>query len=329
MFVDLSGPALDAHRSTQTEPADFDAFWASTLAESRAAAADEARAPGAALTVERIGTPLRGIDVYDVTFPGFRGQPIRGWLRLPADARGPLPVLVQYIGYGGGRALPTENLIWALGGFAHFIMDTRGQGATWSVGHTPDPDGTDPQFPGVMTRGVLSPETYYYRRLITDAVLAIDAVRRIDLVDGSRVALFGRSQGGGLALAAGALAPDVLGTIAQVPFLCDFPRAITITDAAPYSELVGFLSVHRREIERVHDTLRYVDGVNFARRGRVPLWVSAALMDSTCPPSTIVGAYHEWQGPKELSIWPFNGHDGGGADGDVEALEIAQRLLLA
>ena len=56
-------------------------------------------------------------------------------------------------------------------------MDTRGQGSAWSKGDTPDPesDGGNPQYPGFMTRGVLDPKTYYYRRVFTDAVRAVEA----------------------------------------------------------------------------------------------------------------------------------------------------------
>lgn len=320
MQVDLSLSELERYRSAQVDPPGFDDFWASTIAESR----ELSGLP----RCERVDTPLRSVEVFDVTFPGFAAQSIKGWLRIPAGHDGPLPVVVQYVGYGGGRALPIENLHWSSAGFAHFIMDTRGQGGTWSAGETPDLGGSGgAEFPGVMTRGVLAPESYYYRRLITDAVLAVDAVRAVDAIDGSRVALLGRSQGGGVALAAGALVPDVLGVVAQVPFLCDFPRALAMTDQPPYSELLGFLGVHRREVDRVLRTLSYFDGVNFARRGAVPLRISAALMDSTCPPSTIYGAFHEWRGPKELETWPYNGHEGGGPDGDLVALAYFQTLF--
>ena len=50
-----------------------------------------------------------------------------------------------------------------------------------------------------MTRGILEPETYYYRRLITDAVRAVEAVRAHPAVDASRVVVTGGSQGGGSA----------------------------------------------------------------------------------------------------------------------------------
>ena len=67
--------------------------------------------------------------------------------------------------------------MWASAGFAHLHVDTRGRGSAGSVGVAPDSAGTGPQHPGVLTRGIESPETYYYRRLYTDAVRAVDAVR--------------------------------------------------------------------------------------------------------------------------------------------------------
>ena len=43
------------------------------------------------------------LDVFDVTFAGFGGHPIRAWLTRPAGTREDLPVVVEYLGYGGGR----------------------------------------------------------------------------------------------------------------------------------------------------------------------------------------------------------------------------------
>ena len=43
--------------------------------------------------------------------------------------------------------------------YADLVMDTRGQGGSWSGGDTPDPgpDGAGPSHPGFMTRGALDP----------------------------------------------------------------------------------------------------------------------------------------------------------------------------
>jgi cephalosporin-C deacetylase len=312
MFTDLAEPKLRAYRSSQDDPDDFDDFWADTLAQSRSFPLE--------VSVEPVDTGLVTLDVYDVTFAGYGGQPVRAWLRVPAGTTTPLPTVVEYVGYGGGRGVARENLLWASAGYAHLQMDTRGQGSTWSVGATPDPHGSGPQIPGFMTRGIESRETYYYRRLITDAVRAVEAARGLDVVDAERVAVLGRSQGGGLALAVSALVPDVSAAIAFVPFLCDYPRAITITDRDPYKEIARYLAVHRDRVGQVHRTLSYFDGVNFAKRATAPAWFSAALMDATCPPSTVFGAYNNYAGTKNVTVWPYNSHEGGESEDDALAL---------
>lgn len=64
------------------------------------------------------------------------------------------------------------------------------------------------------------------RRLITDAVRAVDAVRGLPGVDGHQVAVVGNSQGGGLAIAVAGLVPDLTTVQASVPFLCHVERAL-------------------------------------------------------------------------------------------------------
>ena len=137
-----------------------------------------------------------------------------------------MPGVVQYQGYNGGRGLPHEHVFWATAGYAHLVVDTRGQGSGWSTGATGDPGGSGPAQPGFLTRGIDDPRSYYYRRVYADAVAALEALRRHDLVDPGRVAVVGGSQGGGIAISVAALAPSsVAAAMPDVPFLCDFRRA--------------------------------------------------------------------------------------------------------
>jgi len=322
MFTDLPEAELRTYVSSQHDPADFDEFWRSTLAETRASALG--------VTVTPVETGLTTIEVYDVSFAGFAGQRVSGWLKVPAGATAagtPLPAIVQFVGYGGGRGHTLENLVWASAGFAHLIMDTRGQGSGWSVGVTADPEGSGPAGPGVMTRGIDSRETYYYRRLFADAVRAVDAARSLQVVDASRVAVLGGSQGGGMALAVAGLVPDLAAVVTHVPFLCDFPRATVVTDNDPYKEISRYLAVHRDAFARVHETLSYFDGVNFAKRASAPARFSTALMDPTCPPSTVFAAFNNYGGPKTITVWPHNAHEGGGIEDEAEALALLRQLL--
>jgi cephalosporin-C deacetylase len=319
VFTDLPQTELAAYTGSTTEPGDFDAFWAGQLARSRAVA----RAP----RLTEVETGLSAIRVFDVVFSGWNGQPIRAWLRIPAGAPGPLPAVVEYVGYGGGRGAPHDGLLWAAAGYAHLHMDTRGQGAGWSRGDTPDDAPAGPEVPGVMTRGVRDPATYYYTRLFTDAVLAVDAAAALDEVDEARIGVTGISQGGGTALAAAALAEDVRAVVARVPFLCEMPRGITITDDGPFREVAQYLAAHRDEVDTVLGTLAHFDGVNFARRGRVPALFTAALMDLVVPPSTVFAAYNAYPAEKDLLLWRYSGHEGGGPDDDAAALAFWAKHL--
>jgi cephalosporin-C deacetylase len=320
MLTDLDEAGLAAYRSAVVDPEDFDDFWSSTLVESRTYPLD--------LVLVPVDSGLRTVDVFDVTFSGFGGHRIRGWLYLPKGVEGPLPAVVQYIGYGGGRGHVYESLLWSAAGFAHLVMDSRGQGAFWRRGATGDPVGpTGPSIAGMMTKGIDDPHDHYFRRLFTDAVRAVDAIREVPEVDSSRIAVLGGSQGGAMALAVGGLRDDVAAVVAYVPFLCDFHRATRITDALPFREVADYLATHRHAADRVFRTLGYFDGVSFARRVTVPAFLSAALMDLTCPPSTVYGAFHELAGPKDIVLWEYNGHEGGGPDDDERAMEALRSVF--
>jgi cephalosporin-C deacetylase len=317
---DLPIAELRTYAPDLAEPADLDRFWVDTLAA--------ARGHDLATTFVPVDSGLTAIDTLDVTYAGFGGSPIRGWLHLPATRRGPLPAVVEYIGYGGGRGLAHEKVLWAAAGYAHFVMDTRGQGSTWAVGDTADPDATgSPAHPGFMTQGILDPATYYYRRVYTDAVRAIEAVRSHPDVDPGRVAVTGGSQGGGLSIAAASLADGLIATMPDVPFLSDFPRALTLKDEDPYGEIVRYLKSHRDHVDRALATLAYFDVSILGRRASAPALFSVGLMDETCPPSTVYAAFNRYGGPKEIREYPYNDHEGGQGFHDLAKIRwLAGRL---
>jgi len=322
VLVDWPLERLRDYLPERTEPADFDTFWAATLQLAREAASDAVFTP--------YDADLSTVEVFDVTFSGFAGQPVKGWFLIPRGAEGPLPCVVQYIGYSGGRGLPHDWLHWSAAGYAHLVMDTRGQGYNPAyAGDTPDPDASGgPQAPGFMTRGIADPETYYYRRVFTDAVRAVETVREHPRVDPDRIVVTGDSQGGGITIAVAGLVGGLTAVMPNVPFLCHYRRATEITDNAPYSELVTYLKAHRHGVDRVFTTLSYFDGVNFATRATAPALFSVALMDATCPPSTVYAAYNHYAGTdKEMSVWPYNGHEGGQSLQRVEMLRFARKLV--
>ncbi|MDO4900815.1 acetylxylan esterase [Actinomyces sp.] len=293
---------------TVAEPADFDSFWERTLGRARSHDPD-------AMLVERVGVtqPLAELRYWDLSFSGFAGQRVRAWLSRPASRDGEvLPCVVQIPGYGRGRGLPGEIPHVAASGMAHLLLDVRGQGYGYgSGGDTPDPDAGAPEAPGVVTRGIASPDTYYYRRLIVDAVRAVDAARALPDVDARRVFVMGNSQGGGVALAVAGLVPDLCGVTVSVPFLCDVPAVYQLAQGEPYAELARYLAVRRTGREEVLRTLSYVDGVNHARRAQAPSLWGLGLRDTCCPPLGGQQALAAYAGPAQVEIYPDNGHEGG------------------
>ena len=319
-FFDLSLKELQTYRPERTEPADFDSFWKSTLEETRAHPLNAA--------FEKVDYGLVAQEIFDVTFNGFGGQPVKGWLILPTQRTAPLPCVVEYIGYGGGRNIGFDWLLWASAGYAHFVMDTRGQVSTWSPVDTPDlyAERGNAHFPGSMTKGILDPQHYYYRRVFTDAVRAIETARSHPVVDEAQIAVTGGSQGGGISIAAAGLVPDVAAALPDVPFLCHYRRATEIVDSYPYKEIAEFCHTHRDKVETVFNTLSYFDGVNLSARAKAKALFSTALMDQVCPPSTVFAAYNHWAGEKDIKVYPYNGHEGGGSFQTLEKVRFLKSI---
>ncbi len=321
-LFDLPLESLQTYQPDLPVPDDHAQFWADTLAQAREYPLDA--------RFDKVETGLTLVDTYDVRFAGYGGHEIRGWLRMPARREGgPLTTVVQFHGYNGGRGLPIDtHLWWPLAGYAQLSVDTSGQGAGWQVGSTPDPEpGAGPEHAGFMTRGVLSPQTYYYRRVFTDAVRAVEAARSHPELDPARVAVTGGSQGGGISLAVAGLLPDVSAVMADVPFLCAFPRAITLVDTDPYHEIVRFLRIQRDHLETVLRTLSYFDAAVLGRSARAQALFSVGLMDEICPPSTVYAAYNNYGGPKQISVYPFNEHEGGQVHHDQVKLDWLGQVL--
>jgi len=311
-LTDMPLEQLREYRPEVPEPPDFDAFWARTLKETRS------HPLGARWTPLAFDEhQMTAFQVYDVRFNGWAGEPVAAWLLLPrasGDQEGLLPAVVQYLGYTGGRGLPVEHVFFPSAGYAHLVVDSRGQGTD-----TPDPDGAaaGTQWAGgFLTRGIEDPHDHYYRRLTADCVRAVEALREHPAVDPRRITVAGASQGGGLALAVAGLAPElVAGALVDVPFLCHFRRAARTALQSPYTELADYLRLHHRGAEeRVFGTLDYFDGLHHAARATAPALFSAALMDPVCPASTVFAAYHRYAGPARMQAWEFGDHGGGYAD---------------
>ena len=275
---------------------DFDHYWKSTVAE----------AVGQPLNAELIpyDLPARGIQAYAVRFDGFGGGRIAGWYLRP-DSRAKMPGVCFYHGYSGRAARPFDLIAYAAQGICVLSMDCRGQNGQ-SQDAAVYPEGAQM---GWMTQGIRDPQKYYFRYVYADAVRALELLARREEVDEKRIAVTGASQGGGLSLAAAALSDRPMLALPDIPFLCDYRRAITIAPAGPYPEIPLFLKQFPQLMDQAFRTLGYCDCVNLAPLIKCRTVISNCLWDDICPPSTVFAAYNHMTCEKRMEIYPFHKHE--------------------
>jgi cephalosporin-C deacetylase len=142
------------------------------------------------------------------------------------------------------------------------------------------------------------------------------------------VAVSGASQGGGQALAVAALLSGAVKVChADLPFLCDIARGITVSPSAPYTEVSEFLSHQVGLVETARNTLSYVDCALLARRITADCLLSVGLMDEVCPPSTVFAAYNAIGSSKDIAVYEFGVHEVPPAHAERQLAHLRERLL--
>lgn len=320
MLVGASRDVLESIRVPLTKAPDFEGFWRATLETYLPTTTD-------AVLVD-YPTPMKHVDVKDVTIAGFNGDPIKGWFLSSRNADSQTPCIIMYDGYGGGRGLAHEWLFWVNVGYRVLVMDTRGQGGGFRVSDTAD--GAYPrasQTPGFMTQGILNKDDYYYRRVFVDAVAFVNAALKLPGVNPDRIIVAGGSQGGGICLAAASLSKNVFAAMPDVPFLCNYKKATEMVDTYPYHEITLYCRIHRDKVEQVFSTLSYFDCMNLVTMAKAPAIISIGMHDPVCPPDTIFAMRNHYAGVVSTEIYEYNTHEGGSVAHQLVQAKWLESLL--
>ncbi len=296
---DLPLEELKKYKPQFTKQNDFDDFWAKSLERLSTVKMEYELTP--------YDYPVRGIKVYRISHKGFENANIDGWLAVP-DGTGPFPGLVIFHGYNWAMEGHLHDVVnWALKGYASLQVLVRGQ-----HGNSEDNVVSSSGFhAGWMTKGIMSPEEYYYRAVYLDAVRAVEVLASMSQVDETRIGVTGNSQGGGIALASAALSNIPAVAIVDYPYLSNFERAIDIVPQGPYLEINEFFRRNGApEIEeQAKRTLSYFDVMNLAPHIKCHTWISIGLVDEITPPSTVFATYNHLECPKQISVHRYFGHE--------------------
>ena len=301
---------VEAFEYPTTKKADFDAFWDRQVALCRRVPLETAMEPSPC--------PYDGITARRVSYKGIDGVTVRG-LYLTHDGAGKRPCMVLYPGYMDYSGFPTDYAHWLMLGINFFVIDARDQNA--STGNT----ATDEGFVNVLTKGITSPETYYFRFLYTDAYRAVEVMLEREENDPDRIIIMGGSQGGSLTMAVAALHDRIWMAMADIPSNCCFDLRL-IHGQGNFIALQEHIKRYPERLQIAADTLSYFDHVNLAERITCPIWAMVGLKDGVCPAKYYYAAYRRIPGEKHIRYFPFAGHEHP-RDYNYEKIALVKRRL--
>ena len=308
MPISQTPPIPESLHVGAERPADFAEFWAEVKRDLASVPADWERLPGA-------GGETATHTVDWLRFSSLADTVVYGWLAVPkrlthsTDNRGYL----WLPGYSLGNPPPGPESLYpetlTLG------LNVHGRLPDTPYSH---PSRADADY---IAEGIDSPQTYIYRRIVGHCLRALDVLAAQPELGAGRLIAGGMSQGGGLALIVSALMPEVTLCLADMPWLCALPLALSLLDRDKYKgrgigrypDARGLIAdaadAHPERAAEIYRTYAYFDPLCHAPDIRCRVQMSAGGRDPSCKPPTIYAVYDALQCPKDMLFLPETGHD--------------------
>lgn len=290
------GFAPEKIEPTTTLPDDFKLFWEKAIREARDIPLD----PVVRFLPEE---STSSYNMYHVRLQHHKkGAYLYGKLCLPVKP-GKYPAVLRVPGAGVKKNAP-ETVLAEMGLI------------TFSIGIHGIPQTLEPEVYKDLHESALSnyafyhldnKDTYYYRRVYTGCLRALDFLCTLPMYDGENMGVIGGSQGGALAMVTAGLDARVKALVAFYPALCDLTGYL-------YDRAGGWPHMFADPWKEQHvkpdkiETSRYYDVVNFARFIQAPGFYSWGYNDPTCPPTSYYAAYNVIQAPRKLFVVHEAGH---------------------
>lgn len=298
-FLENETKELYSYLPPLTKQPDFDDFWRATI--------DKTKRVPLNPKMELYDYPSPYVKVYEISYNGFDDTRIYGWYIVPTFIKkDKYPCLISYHGFGGDRGKPHDFMTWAMMGMAVISVDCReqngktGNAAVYSSGTTGN----------VVCKGILDKNEYYYRAVYMDCIKALDFANTIEEIDDKRIVINGGSQGGALGMAVSALDERPYLVMVDVPSSSNLERRVEGFHGS-FSSVSEYLKYHPYHLETAYKTLSYFDTMNMAENIKCKVFASVALKDTVCPAKCYFATYNRIKAPKDIKIYPFNGHEGG------------------
>lgn len=298
-FLEEKTKELYSYLPPLTKKSDFEDFWAATIAQTNKVSLNA--------EFQLINYPSSYCKVFELQYNGFDETRIHGLYIVPTFIKKEkYPCLINYHGFTANCGQPSDFMAWVMMGMAVISVDCREQGgrtgnsAVYTSGMTSN----------VACKGVLDKNEYYYRAVYMDCLKVLDLAEDIPEIDKEKLVIHGVSQGGALGMAVCSLDNRPWLAMLDVPS-CSNIEARIEGENGSFSSVTEYLRRHPFHIEKVYETLSYFDTMNMAEKISCKILAAVALKDTICPAKHYFASYNRIAAPKDIRIYPFNGHEGG------------------
>lgn len=246
-----------------TKPADFDAYWQRVR--------DDLAAYPVAPELELL--PLRSTDfatLYGVCITSLGPYRLYGYLSIPVGD-GPFPAIYYAPKYQSVlEIIPQGTSNQQRSAYVTFSLAGRGQR------NADSPYAA--MFPGLLTEGIQSAESYIFRGIAADAVRGLEFLLTRPEVDPARVVVFGND----IALIAAALGQGATHVVTTPALFYNAAALAPQTQAYPLEEINDYLRMFPQQQAAVRQTLSYYDLRTFAPQ------VTANTLIMAGPPGSLL-----------------------------------------
>lgn len=277
---------------TPDPPEDMVEFWAEAVDQALSARLDFRRS---AQSDQR--SDNHKIELID--FRGIDGEARHGWIATPKEGNSHRGFL-WIPPYSRWSMLPNEY--GTREGMTSLSFNFFGEPAFHQETYTPRR--------GYFSEGAKDPQSFIFRRMFQDAVLATRVLQAQAECDENRVGAMGMSQGGGIAIWLGAWLPSLVKAVcADMPFLGGMPWVLSQSvHRYPLKELTDFMDSIPLGRQIILHTLSYFDTLNQAVFCQVPVHLSLGLKDPAVRPIQVQSIFESLRGEKALVELEW-GHD--------------------
>lgn len=300
MFDSMSLEQMRHYTGRREVPQDFDEYWKKLLEQYQTLPE---------YTIDTEDFNLSAIICESLWFKGSgNGRVYSRVIRPNSDQ--PVPVIFYFHGYQGSSPDWSACFNYVAAGYAVVAMDVRGQSGR-SIDLQQVSGNT---VKGQIIRGMIEGrDSLFFKDVFLDTYQLINIISEQSWADETQLSTYGASQGGALAIVAGAL-NDKISRIATIyPFLSDYQRILELGDMKePYNELFRyfkFFDPYHETQEKILSVLDYIDVKNFASWIQVPVQMHVSIQDDICPPSTQFAIFNRIHSEKEVRVLQDYGHD--------------------